>query len=103
MGLVGALSTGQIGSERQLTLLHCFIIFSAILSHLMDDFFFFTENMHNYQRKTEQAKTLKNVIRNAVDAALINGGCIRQTAKDFNIPLGSLTQYCQIMKRSSNE
>lgn len=63
-------------------------------------FFFciFSENMRNYQRKSERAKTPKNIIRNAVDAVLINGRSIRQTATDFNIPSRSLTRYVKIMK-----
>ena len=51
--------------------------------------------MRNYERKTERAITPQNVIKNAVDAVLLEGKSIRKTAKDFNIPEKSLSQYCK--------
>nr|XP_047133687.1 uncharacterized protein LOC124811672 isoform X1 [Hydra vulgaris] len=59
--------------------------------------------MRNYKRKTKRAITPQNVIKNAVDAVLLEGKSIRKTAKDFNIPEKSLSRYCKKQQRHSQQ
>lgn len=65
MGLVGAVNMGQVALTNFCMIFRYFTSF--------DELFFFIKSMRSYQRRAHHTKTPNNVIRNTVDAVLING------------------------------
>jgi hypothetical protein len=97
MGLVGTLPPGSVGTVSTFPevkqYLLCFIVI-CFIRYLFYYYSHYRSAMRTYNKKSRRGLTPHDIMLRAVRSVKIDQHCLRETSRDFEIPLTTLRRYC---------